>query len=101
MYSTHVSHVGQVYFDQDLISVVEETDPYTTNTQELTENADDQLLAQEADSGIDPFVEYVFLGDDVSDGIFAWISVVIDTSEDIVTTPAAAYTADGGEESSD
>jgi hypothetical protein len=37
------------------------------------ENADDSILAEELDT-IDPFMEYVYLGDDVSDGIFAWIS---------------------------
>ncbi|KAH8705590.1 putative extracellular dioxygenase [Talaromyces proteolyticus] len=97
LYSSHVSHIGQLFFDQDLISVVEETNPYSTNTQTLTENADDWILKQEADNGIDPFVEYVFLGDDISDGIFGWISVVINTSEDTTVTPAAEYTADGGE----
>ncbi|EED12484.1 extracellular dioxygenase, putative [Talaromyces stipitatus ATCC 10500] len=97
LYSAHASHVGQLFFDQDLISAVEDTDPYSTNTQTLTENSEDSILAQEADSGIDPFVEYVFLGDDVSDGIFGWISVVIDTSEDSTITPAAEYTAEGGE----
>lgn len=89
--------MGQLFFDQDLISTVEATTPYSTNTQDLTTNADDSILAEEADS-IDPFMEYVFLGDDVTDGIFAWITVGIDGKEDTDTTPAAYFTEDGGVE---
>ncbi|KAL1969565.1 hypothetical protein VTN77DRAFT_9003 [Rasamsonia byssochlamydoides] len=97
LYISHSSHVGQLFFDQDLISKVEATSPYTSNTQELTENTDDSILAEEADT-IDPMMEYVFLGDDISDGIFAWASVGIDTTEDNSVTPAAYYTEDGGVE---
>lgn len=41
-------------------------------------------------------MEYVYLGDDVSDGIFAWISVGIDPTKDRDVTPAAYNTEDGG-----
>lgn len=43
-------------------------------------------------------MEYVFLGDDVSDGLFAWITVGIDGTEDSDVTPAAYYTEEGGVE---
>jgi hypothetical protein len=96
LYTAHASSVGQIFFDQDLITNVEETTPYADNTQELTENSSDDILLQEADD-IDPFVEYVYLNDDdVSDGIFAWISLAIDSSEDSSITPAAYLTSAGG-----
>jgi hypothetical protein len=41
-------------------------------------------------------MKYVLLGDDVSDGIFAWISVAIDPTADRELSPAAYYTSDGG-----
>ncbi|CAK46368.1 hypothetical protein CBS63078_11315 [Aspergillus niger] len=97
LYTSHANYVGQLFFDQDLISKVEATSPYSTNTQDLTENADDSILSEEADT-IDPFVEYVLLGDDVSDGVFGWISLGVDVSENSEITPAAEYTADGGVE---
>ncbi|KAL4976017.1 Intradiol ring-cleavage dioxygenase [Aspergillus desertorum] len=100
LYTTTSSHVGQIFFDQDLISLVAATDPYSTNTQELTLNADDSILSQELADDIDPFVEYVLLGEDVTDGIFAWINVVIDSSESSSVTPAAYLTEDGGVENS-
>lgn len=97
LYTAHSSHVGQLFFDQELISAVEETSPYSTNTQDLTTNANDSILSEEADT-IDPFMEYVYLGEDVSDGIFAWITVGVDSTEDSDITPAAYYTEEGGVE---
>ncbi|EIT79425.1 Intradiol ring-cleavage dioxygenase [Aspergillus flavus] len=96
MYDGHSSHVGQIFFDQDLISEVEKNIPYSTNTQELTENADDSILSTEADT-TDPFMEYVLLGDDVSDGIFAWISIGIDAKRDDSLSPEGYWTETGGE----
>ncbi|KAJ6088532.1 hypothetical protein N7486_009793 [Penicillium sp. IBT 16267x] len=97
LYTAHSSHVGQLFFDQDLITEVEATSPYSTNTQDLTTNANDSILSEEADT-IDPVMEYVLLGDDVSDGIFAWLTVGIDSTENTGITPAAYYTEEGGVE---
>lgn len=93
--TTHSSHVGQIFFDQDLISLVEATAPYNTNTQDLTTNADDSILGEEA-ADMDPFVEWVMLGEDVSDGIMAWISIGIDPSADDEISSAATIFQDGG-----
>jgi protocatechuate 3,4-dioxygenase beta subunit len=91
------SHVGQAFFDQDLITAVELTAPYTTNTQDLTENVDDSILSQETETeGVDPIFEYTLLGDTVSDGIFAWISFGINTTASSTVTPAAFLYAEGG-----
>lgn len=96
-FSTHASHVGQLFFDQSLISQVEATAPYTSNTQTLTLNSDDSILSQEAES-MDPLVEYVLLGETVEEGILAWISLGIDPAADNTITSAATYYAQGGVE---
>ena len=93
--TTHSSHVGQLFFDQDLISLVEATAPYNTNTQEITLNADDQILSEEA-ADMDPFVEWVQLGYDIEDGIMAWVSIGIDPSVDLEVEAAATVYEDGG-----
>ncbi|THU92408.1 aromatic compound dioxygenase, partial [Dendrothele bispora CBS 962.96] len=93
--SSNVSHVGQIFFDQSLIDAVEATSPYTSNTQNLTVNSDDDILAEEAGT-IDPFVEYVYLGDDISDGIFSWIALGIDTTSSYQISAASTLTEDGG-----
>lgn len=77
-----VSHIGQFFFDQDLIDDVEATTPYTTNTQPQTANALDRVFGNQETQGStsDPVFEYVYIGDDLSDGLFSWIVVGINTS---------------------
>lgn len=92
-----ITHVGQMFFDQDLIALVETQEPYASNTQSLTQNADDSILAEEA-SDVDPFVEYVLLGEDVSEGLFGWLAFGLDTENAFNVTPAAYLTENGGVE---
>ncbi|KAI8933394.1 hypothetical protein NX059_010009 [Plenodomus lindquistii] len=91
----YVSHVGQLFFDQELIYAVEELEPYTSNQQELLLNVGDRIFANEAATS-DPVLNYVYLGDSVADGVFGWVTVGLDPNA--VTTPrAAAYLdKDGG-----
>lgn len=93
-----VRHIGQLFFDQSLISEVEATSPYTTNAQQLTANTADGIAAGEATDDYDPYVDYVYLGDGVADGLLGFITVGIDTSADYTDdyTPAAHYEAGGG-----
>lgn len=91
----YVSHVGQLFFDQDLITLVEATAPYSTNTQEITLTADDSIFSEEAASS-DPVVEYSLLGSDVSSGVFGWIAFGIDlTSQQTVSSAASLYASGG------
>ena len=45
---------------------------------------------------IDPVLEYVLLGDDVSEGVFAWGAVGINVSATYDISSAATLTEDGG-----
>lgn len=92
-----IAHVGQMFFDQDLIKNAETVEPYVSNTQTLTTNAEDSILAEEA-ATVDPFIEYILVGDDISEGIFGWLSFGIDTSSTYDISPAAYLTEDGGVE---
>jgi hypothetical protein len=92
-----VTHVGQMFFDQDLITLVEKEEPYASNTQDITDNADDSILGEEAET-TDPFIEYVLLGDSVADGIFGWLAFGMDTTASYNITPAAYLTENGGVE---
>ncbi|KAF1839190.1 putative extracellular dioxygenase [Decorospora gaudefroyi] len=93
----HITHVGQMFFDQDLITLAETVEPYVSNEQALTLNADDYILAQEAAEG-DPFMEYVLLGSDISDGLFGWLAFGMDSTNAFNATPAVFWTEDGGVE---
>ncbi|EME79822.1 uncharacterized protein MYCFIDRAFT_157020 [Pseudocercospora fijiensis CIRAD86] len=94
-FSTQASHVGQIFFDQDLISQVEATSPYTENTQVLTVNSEDGILAEETE-GMDPFVEFVLLGEGIEDGVLAWISLGIDPTVDEAISSAGTLYEEGG-----
>lgn len=93
----HISHVGQLFFDQSLITEVEAVAPYTTNTQGQTKNAEDSIFKQEASSS-DPVVTYVLLGDDVSSGLFGWVTVGIDPTISKTVQAAAYLDSSGGHE---
>lgn len=93
--NTQNSHVGQLFFDSSLIDEVEKLAPYNTNTQPLTTNAEDFIMAEES-ADVDPIVEYVLLGDKLEDGILAWVSVAVNASATFEARPAVNLTADGG-----
>ncbi|KAE8377796.1 Intradiol ring-cleavage dioxygenase [Aspergillus bertholletiae] len=97
LYTTNASYVGQVFFDQDLLSAVRKTAAYAPNPWPVTLNADDESFQEEA-AVVDPVVEYVYLGEKVEDGIFAWISVGIDPGHSGDVIIAAYHTEDGGVE---
>ncbi|KAJ5698845.1 hypothetical protein N7462_000850 [Penicillium macrosclerotiorum] len=100
-----VAHIGQLFWNEVLRSAVEDTYPYTLNTQSVTTNADDMWSVKQADSAYDPFPEYIYLGDDLDDGLFAWIQIGINATADYTDNSyysiAAYYDADGGHENSD
>lgn len=96
---TTAAHVGQIFFDQDLQSEVYALTPYTSNTQTQTTNSEDSILAQEAATS-DPFLEYVLLGDTLSDGLLGWLSFGINTTLSSTVSAAATLYATGGETNS-
>ncbi|VUC32085.1 unnamed protein product [Clonostachys rosea] len=93
--NTVASHVGQMYFDQSLIYEVEKYSPYTDNTQSLTLNAEDDILAQGAETS-DPLMTWVYLGKEAKDGILAWLNFGIDTTIVSNLSAASFYYKDGG-----
>jgi protocatechuate 3,4-dioxygenase beta subunit len=86
------SHIGQLFFDQTLITQVETTSPYSSNTQSLTTNAADGIFSQEAATS-DPVVHYSLLGSTVADGIFAWVAFGINVSNKLSAVPATSLPA--------
>ncbi|KAH8593634.1 Intradiol ring-cleavage dioxygenase [Bisporella sp. PMI_857] len=85
-----ISHVGQLFFDQSLITRVEATSPYNTNRQSLTTNQNDGIFAQEAATS-DPVLNYVLLGSAITDGIFGWATVGINPTISKTVNAAAHY----------
>lgn len=94
----YVSHVGQLFFDQSLISSVSKVSPYSGNNAAITANSEDNILSEETGNGHDPLVEYSLLStsDDVSEGIFGWISFGVDLTSQETVTGASTLTSNGG-----
>jgi hypothetical protein len=90
-----ISHIGQIFFDQSLSTLIQPTSPYNTNTQPTTLNPEGYTFIQEASLG-DLIAEYSLLGKNISDGIFAWLAFGIDVSKNGGIQAAASYGKDGG-----
>ncbi|KAK1450281.1 hypothetical protein CPAR01_05673 [Colletotrichum paranaense] len=82
VWNAPVSHIGQVFWPESIRSAVEELYPYNTNTQDVTSNADDMWSILQADASYDPFPQFVYLSDDLQDGLFAWIQIGVNASAD-------------------
>ncbi|KAI4595966.1 hypothetical protein KJ359_006258 [Pestalotiopsis sp. 9143b] len=90
-------HVGQLFWDQDIIDTVEATAPYNTNTISITNNSDDRVFSTETtDTDTVPVFEYVYLGSDLSDGLFGWVTVGINTSATYDPNYSYVWTSTGG-----
>lgn len=86
------AHVGQLFFDQNLITAVEETAPYSGNTQTLTLNEGDAIFMAEAASS-DPVVNYSLLGNNVEEGIFGWVAFAINSTKALTINQAGSLGA--------
>lgn len=80
--SGSVTQIGQLFWNEVVRTAVENTDPYSTNTQAVTTNADDMWSVLQASSDYDPFPEFLYLGDSIEDGLFAWKQIGLNTSAD-------------------
>ncbi|KAJ8578974.1 hypothetical protein ON010_g228 [Phytophthora cinnamomi] len=89
----NVSHVGQFFFDQDLITSVEEVTPYSTNKQPTTLNSADTIFAEASAQDYDPVMTYALLGNTINDGVFVWISVAVDLTAAHDVKAVSALTA--------
>ncbi|KAK9426148.1 putative Intradiol ring-cleavage dioxygenase [Seiridium unicorne] len=100
VYNAPVAHIGQMFWPDDLRAEVETTYPYTENTETLTTNDEDMWSVLQADESFDPIPEFLYLGNSIEDGLFAWIQIGINASADYTDNDyygvAAYLDADGG-----
>ena len=89
------AHIGQIYFDQSLVTAIDKVAPYSTNRNPVTQNVNDFLFRAGA-NGDDPIVRYAFVGSRLDEGVFAWIRFGIDQTQNKRVNPAAFMTDKGG-----
>jgi hypothetical protein len=90
------SHVGQLFFDQDLRDEIEKIAPYSTNHVAVTSNADDPILSAALAQGGYPFFQYTKIGDRLEDGLLVWISVGVNVTYSRTVCAIATNLAEGG-----
>ena len=90
-----IMNVGYIYFDQSLITEVMRTKPYSENNLTFVTNVDDYVFVDEAKLS-DPVLEYVYLGESVTDGIFGWKTFGLDPTANVNVSVASYFQKDGG-----
>jgi len=91
----HAAHVGQLYFDQSLLTSVNQIAPYNTIKMTVLPNTRDSLFMM-GSTRDDPIVRYALVGDKLEDGMYSWIRFGINTKNNLRVSPAAYWTAQGG-----
>ncbi|KAL7270995.1 hypothetical protein RUND412_006282 [Rhizina undulata] len=92
-----VPHVGQVFFPQDVITAVEATSPYDTNTVAITLNSVDRVYTEQAQltDGYNDTVTIEYLGDSLEDGLFGYISLGLNLTASYSTDFSVDDTSSG------
>ncbi|KAI1413129.1 aromatic compound dioxygenase [Hypoxylon sp. FL1857] len=75
-----VAHLSQLFFDQALRDTIEATAPYNTNKIPHTTNLADWFTGYAATADYDPFPNYIMLGGNLTDGLFVWAELGLNTS---------------------
>lgn len=79
------------------MSAVETTFPYSSNVQPHTHNVDDIFMAEGSwGPGVNPVMQYVWLGDTPSKGLLAWITIGVNLTAEYDPAHAAILGAYGG-----
>lgn len=74
-----VRHVGQIYFSEDLNNQVVSQPAYQNTRHTRTLNANDGLLAQGSANGYNAVAATQLLGDNIANGVLAYITLGVDT----------------------
>ncbi|KAL7269078.1 hypothetical protein RUND412_008271 [Rhizina undulata] len=89
-----VSHIGQLFFPESILSEIDGAATYSTNSITRLANSADSIYVQE-DTGYDALTDITWIGSSLTDGLIASISVGIDTTVDY-TTALNSGGSDGG-----
>lgn len=80
--TTDIQHIGQLFFDEDLLEEVYSLSPYSAHLETLnrTSNADDSIYSVANADGYSAIVDVSLLGEAISDGLLGYITVGINSS---------------------
>ncbi|TDZ34945.1 hypothetical protein C8035_v010165 [Colletotrichum spinosum] len=86
--STTVQHVGQLFFEEDLLESVYAASPYAAHAEMFnrTTNDEDSVLSSASEDGYSPFISVSLLGDGVEDGLVGYITIGVSSTGDGIAT---------------
>ena len=92
-----VQHIGQLFFDESLLSQVYALPPYAAHllTLNRTTNAADSLYSDASSDGYSAIVSVEQLGDTISDGLVGYITVGVNSSAAGLTTTGGSVNPQG------
>ncbi|KAL4956372.1 Intradiol ring-cleavage dioxygenase [Aspergillus filifer] len=82
-YSTAaVQHIGQLFFDEDLLNTVYQEEPYVQHLATLnrTTNAEDSVLSTSSIGGYSPIISTALLGETIAEGLVGYITIGVNRS---------------------
>ncbi|KAL4944594.1 Intradiol ring-cleavage dioxygenase [Aspergillus oleicola] len=97
-YSTAaVQHLGQLFFDADLLNTVYQEEPYVQHLATLnrTGNAEDSLLSTASSGGYSPLISTALLGETVKEGLVGYITIGVNRSAEVATTTGGSVNPQG------
>lgn len=90
-------HIGQLFFSENILNVIDDNSYYATNTNTRTLNAQDSIYNQGSANGFDPEMDihYITPGN-VNNGLVATMVVGIDTTKNYSLTMGGGGGTGGG-----
>ncbi|RPB08731.1 aromatic compound dioxygenase [Morchella conica CCBAS932] len=76
------SHIGQIFFPEEILEVMDTQDVYNTNSVVRLTNAEDTWFPEGNTTEYNAVAAVEYLGDVVTDGLLAYITIGVDTTID-------------------
>lgn len=95
--SSAVQHIGQLFFEEDLLNEVYAYEPYAAHLETLnrTTNAEDSLYSGASSDGYSAVISISQLGDSIEDGLVGYITVGVNSSADGLATTGGGVNPQG------
>jgi len=95
--TTAIQHIGQVFFEEDLLTEVYNLEPYAAHklTLNRTSNAEDSIYSVANADGYSAMVDIDLLGATVADGLVGYITVGINSSASGLATTGTDVNPNG------
>lgn len=95
--SSAVQHIGQLFFEEDLLNEIYTYEPYSAHLETLnrTTNAEDSLYSDASSGGYSAVISVSQLGDNIEDGLVGYITVGVNSTADALAITGGGVNPQG------